>query len=231
MKCENDSKFKSGFIALIGRPNAGKSTLLNRLLGQKLAIISNKPQTTRNRLLGIKNLPEGQIIFLDTPGIHRSKSRLNQVMVKTALATYNEVDAVCFLIEADHPDNPENDFVLETLKEVGKPVFLLINKIDLVAKGDLLPMMERFFRRRPFTQIIPISALKGDGVGPPRPRASRGAPGRAPAFPGRYDHRSFRAVPGGRTDSGKDLPADPGRNPLRHRGGGGRIQGARKRKT
>jgi len=164
MTGKNASNFKSGFIALIGRPNAGKSTLLNRLLGQKLAIISNRPQTTRNRLLGIKNLPEGQIIFLDTPGIHRSKSRLNQVMVKTALATYHEVDAVCFLIEADHPDNPENDFVLETLKEVGKPVFLLINKIDLVAKGGLLPIMERFFRRRPFTQIIPISALKGDGV-------------------------------------------------------------------
>jgi GTP-binding protein Era len=158
------TQFKSGFIALIGRPNAGKSTLLNRLLGQKLAIVSNKPQTTRNRILGIKNLPTGQIIFLDTPGIHQSKSRLNQVMVKTALSTYNEVDGVCLLIEADHPDNPENDFILETLKEVGKPVFLLINKIDLVAKEDLLPLMERFSRRRPFAQIIPISALQGDGA-------------------------------------------------------------------
>ena len=157
-------KFKSGFIALIGRPNAGKSTLLNRFLGQKLAIISSRPQTTRNRILGIKNLPAGQIIFLDTPGIHQSKSRLNQVMVKTALSTYNEVDGVCFLIEADHPDNLENDFILETLKEVGKPVFLLINKIDLVAKGDLLPLMERFSRRRSFAQIIPISALQGDGA-------------------------------------------------------------------
>jgi len=158
------SKFKSGFIALIGRPNAGKSTLLNRLLGQKLAIISNKPQTTRNRILGIKNHPEGQIIFLDTPGIHQSKSRLNQVMVKTALSTYNEVDGVCFLIEANHPDNPENEFILETLKEVGKPVLLLINKSDLVAKGSLLPLMERFSRRHPFSQIIPISALQGDGA-------------------------------------------------------------------
>ena len=161
---KTDLKFKSGFIALIGRPNAGKSTLLNRLLGQKLAIISSKPQTTRNRILGIKNLPQGQIIFLDTPGIHRSQSRLNQAMVKTALATYREVDGICFLIEADHPENPENEFILETLKEVGKPIFLLINKIDLIAKGDLLPMMERFSRRRPFAQIIPISALKGDGA-------------------------------------------------------------------
>jgi GTP-binding protein Era len=161
---KTDLKFKSGFIALIGRPNAGKSTLLNRLLGQKLAIISSKPQTTRNRILGIKNLPQGQIIFLDTPGIHRSQSRLNQAMVKTALATYREVDGICFLIEADHPENPENEFILETLQEVGKPIFLLINKIDLIAKGDLLPMMERFSRRRPFAQIIPISALKGDGA-------------------------------------------------------------------
>jgi GTPase len=162
---KKDPKIKSGFIAIIGRPNAGKSTLLNKLLGQKLAIVSNKPQTTRNRILGIKNLPEGQIIFLDTPGIHHSKSRLNQLMVKMALATYNEVDGICFLIEADHADSPENEFILETLKPVANPVFLAINKIDLVAKQDLLPIMERYAQRRTFSQIIPISALKGDGVG------------------------------------------------------------------
>lgn len=162
---EKDPKFKSGFIAIIGRPNAGKSTLLNQLLGQKLAIISNKPQTTRNRILGIKNHPEGQIIFLDTPGIHQSKSRLNQLMVKTALATYNEVDGICFLIEADHADSPENDFILDTLREAANPVFLVINKIDLVVKQVLLPIMERYARRRSFSQIIPISALRGDGVG------------------------------------------------------------------
>ncbi len=159
-----ESKFKSGFIALIGRPNAGKSTLLNRLLGQKLAIISSKPQTTRNRILGVKNHPEGQIIFLDTPGIHHSKSRLNQFMVKTALTTYNEVDGICLLIEADHADNAENDFILQTLKEITKPVLLLINKIDLVSKEVLLPMIERYSQRRPFVEIIPISALKGDGI-------------------------------------------------------------------
>jgi GTP-binding protein Era len=158
------ANFKSGFIALIGRPNAGKSTLLNRLLGQKLAIVSNRPQTTRNRILGIRNLPSGQIIFLDTPGIHPSKSVLNRAFVKTALATYSEVDGVCFLIEADRPDVPENEFILETLKEVGKPVFLLINKIDLVAKEELLPVMERFSRRRSFARIIPVSGLKGEGV-------------------------------------------------------------------
>ena len=161
---KTDPKFKSGFIALIGRPNTGKSTLLNRLLGQKLAIVSNKPQTTRNRILGLKNLPEGQIVFLDTPGIHHPKSRLNQALVKTALATCREVDGVCFLIEADHPENPENDFILETLTESVGPVFLVINKIDLVSREELLPIMERFSRRRSFAQIIPVSALKGDGV-------------------------------------------------------------------
>ncbi len=164
MSQESFSKFQSGFIALIGRPNSGKSTLLNRLLGQKLAIISNRPQTTRNRILGIKNLPTGQIIFLDTPGIHQSKSRLNRLMVKTALSTYNEVDGLCFLVEADHPDNAENEFILETLKGVAKPVLLLVNKIDLAPKEILLPLMERFSRRHPFTQIIPISALQGEGV-------------------------------------------------------------------
>jgi len=161
---EKKGGFKSGFISLIGRPNVGKSTLLNLLLGEKIAIISDKPQTTRNRILGIKNHPAGQIIFLDTPGIHRARSRLNQSMVKVALDTYNEVDGVCFMIEADHPDNEENDLILGTLNKVEKPVFLVINKIDLIPKGKLLPIMERYSRLRYFPQIIPISALLGDGA-------------------------------------------------------------------
>ena len=161
---EKKGGFKSGFISLIGRPNVGKSTLLNLLLGEKIAIISDKPQTTRNRILGIKNHPAGQIILLDTPGIHRARSGLNQSMVKVALATYKEVDGVCFMIEADDPDNDENHFILETLNKVEKPVFLVINKIDLIPKGELLPIMERYSRLRPFAQIIPISALLGDGA-------------------------------------------------------------------
>jgi GTP-binding protein Era len=161
---ERKGEFKSGFISLIGRPNVGKSTLLNLLLGEKIAIISDKPQTTRNRILGIKNHPGGQIILLDTPGIHRARSGLNQSMVKVALATYKEVDGVCFMIEADDPDNDENHFILETLNKVEKPVFLVINKIDLIPKGGLLPIMERYSRLRPFAQIIPISALLGDGA-------------------------------------------------------------------
>jgi GTP-binding protein Era len=156
--------FKSGFVAIIGRPNAGKSTLVNRLVGEKVAIISPKPQTTRNRILGIKNQPSGQIVFWDTPGIHRAQSKLNQAMVKVALATYNEVDAICFLIEADRPDAEENDLILQTLNPVKKPLLLVINKIDLVPKGDLLRIIEDYSRRRPFEQIIPLTALLGDGV-------------------------------------------------------------------
>jgi len=156
--------FKSGFVSLIGRPNSGKSTLLNLILGEKIAITSPRPQTTRNRILGIKNLPSGQMIFLDTPGIHRSKSILNQSMVRTALSTLQEVDSICFLVEADFPDNEENEWILENLKKTDKPVFLVINKIDLVSKGNLLPIMERYSRARPFEQIIPVSALLGEGV-------------------------------------------------------------------
>jgi GTP-binding protein Era len=158
------SQFKSGFISLIGRPNVGKSTLLNLLLGEKIAIISAKPQTTRNRILGIKNHPDGQIVFWDTPGIHRARSRLNQSMVKAALATYKEVDGICFIIEANRPFDDENDFILETLKKVEKPVLLVINKVDLIPKPDLLPTMDEYSRLRSFEQIIPISALLGEGV-------------------------------------------------------------------
>ena len=158
------NQFKSGFISLIGRPNVGKSTLLNLLLGEKIAIISDKPQTTRNRILGIKNHPEGQIVFWDTPGIHRARSRLNQSMVKTALATYKEVDGICFIVEANRPFDDENDYILETLRKVEKPVLLVINKIDLIPKPELLPIMDGYSRLRSFEQIIPISALLGQGV-------------------------------------------------------------------
>jgi len=161
---EKNPSFKSGFVSLVGRPNSGKSTLLNLLLGEKIAITSPKPQTTRNRILGIKNLPSGQVIFLDTPGIHRSKSIMNQSMVRTALSTLQEVDSICFLIEADYPDNEENEWILENLKKTAKPVFLVINKIDLISKESLLPIMERYSRARPFEQMIPVSALLGDGV-------------------------------------------------------------------
>ena len=161
---EETPGFKSGSVSLIGRPNVGKSTLLNYLLGEKIAIISPKPQTTRNRILGIKNLPAAQIIFLDTPGIHRSKTMLNQSMVRTALATLQEVDVICLLIEADFPDHEENDWILENLQKAQKPVLLAVNKINRIPKAKLLPIMERYSRKRPLERIVPISALRGEGI-------------------------------------------------------------------
>ena len=157
-----EKKFKSGFISIIGRPNVGKSTLLNSLLGEKIAIISDKPQTTRNRILGIVNRPGAQFVFMDTPGIHKPVHRMNEVMVKTALATYNEVDVILMLVEAIEKPGAGDKFIIETLSKVKTPVFLVINKVDLVEKQRLLPLMQEYSGLHSFTEIIPISALKND---------------------------------------------------------------------
>ena len=156
--------FKSGFIAIAGRPNVGKSTLLNRILGEKLAITSSKPQTTRNRITGIRNTDDGQMIFLDTPGIHRAKTPLNRYMVKAATSTFSEVDLVLLLVEADHGHDADDDLILESLREAAIPVFLVINKIDLVVKPALLPLIDRFRGLYDFREIVPVSAETGDGV-------------------------------------------------------------------
>jgi GTP-binding protein Era len=156
--------YRSGFVALVGRPNVGKSTLLNHLLGEKIAIISDKPQTTRTRILGVKHLPNAQLVFLDTPGIHKPKYRLNQRMVRVALEVLDEVDLVFLLVEANERPGPGDQFVLEQLKERQVPVMLLINKIDLVQKARLLPLIEAYRQLHPFVEIVPISALTGDGV-------------------------------------------------------------------
>lgn len=159
---QND--FKSGFVSIIGAPNVGKSTLLNQLIGEKIAIISSKPQTTRNRILGISTTAEYQMVFLDTPGIHRAKGHLNVAMVRTALATLATVDVVLYLIEAQSPNNPSNQRVLEALKEVQTDTLLVINKTDLVSKESLPPIIERFEREHPFKGIIPVSALHSTGI-------------------------------------------------------------------
>ncbi len=158
----NEQKFKSGFISIIGRPNVGKSTLLNALLGEKIAIISDKPQTTRNRILGIVNRPGVQMVFMDTPGIHKPIHKMNEVMVKTALATYNEVDVILMLVEATEKPGRGDKFIIETLSKVKTPVFLLINKVDLIEKERLLPLMQEYSALYPFAEIIPISALLKD---------------------------------------------------------------------
>jgi GTPase len=155
-------QFKSGFISIIGRPNVGKSTLLNALLGEKVAIISSKPQTTRNRILGIVNQPGAQLIFMDTPGIHKPMHKMNEVMVKTALQTYKEVDVILMLVEAQEQPGGGDRFIIETLSEVKTPVILLINKVDLIKKEALLPLMQSYNAMYTFAEIIPVSALKND---------------------------------------------------------------------
>ena len=167
---KNESKekkpetFRSGYVAIIGRPNVGKSTLLNQILGEKVAIVSPKPQTTRNRITGIRTTPTSQIIFLDTPGIHRGHSPMNRRMVDTALQTLDEVDGVLWLLDAHDKIKQEEERIAETLRGVETPVLILINKIDLVSKGKLLPLMERCAQLLPGKEIVPVSALKGEGL-------------------------------------------------------------------
>ncbi len=156
--------FKSGFISILGRPNVGKSTLFNRLLGDKVAIVAERPQTTRNRILGIKNVEGGQLIFLDTPGIHRGRSELNRRMVGTAIASGRDADILLFLIEATDPHVEKDQEMIDSLQGcIGVP-FLVINKMDLVRRQNLLPIMDQYQRLHPFEEIIPISAKTGEGV-------------------------------------------------------------------
>jgi GTP-binding protein Era len=156
---------KSGFVSLVGRPNAGKSTLLNALVGAKVAIVSDKPQTTRNRITGVKNVPGvGQIVFVDTPGIHRPLHRMNVRMVDSAIDTIREVDVLAFVVDASAKPGKGDRFVLDVVKKARIPVVLVLNKIDLVAKPRLLPLIESYRRELDFKAIVPVSALSGDGV-------------------------------------------------------------------
>jgi GTP-binding protein Era len=159
-----DQQFHSGFAAIVGRPNVGKSTLLNAILGEKIVITSDKPQTTRNRIQGIHNLPEGQIVFIDTPGVHRARSRLNRSLMDTALEAIQGVDAVLFLVEATSRPAAEAEMMAEVLAGVTAPVLLVINKVDLVEKETLLRMMEEYSGMHDFCEIVPLSARTGDGV-------------------------------------------------------------------
>jgi GTP-binding protein Era len=155
---------KAGFVSFIGRPNAGKSTLLNRLVGSKLAIVSDKPQTTRTRILGVRNYPGAQVVFLDTPGIHRPLHRMNVRMVDAAIQTISEVDVLGLVVDAAEPPGKGDRFVLELVRNSPAPVFLILNKIDLMKKTRLLPIMARYQQEGRFEEIIPISAATGENV-------------------------------------------------------------------
>ena len=156
--------FRSGYIAIVGRPNVGKSTLLNQLLGQKVAIVTPKPQTTRNRITGIRSSANSQIVFIDTPGIHQARSLMNRRMVTIALQTLHEVDGVLWLLDSRERVGPDEEKLAGHLIKLKTPSLILLNKIDLVAKSKLLPLMQRCGDLLAGREIVPISALKGDGV-------------------------------------------------------------------
>jgi len=156
--------YRSGFVTIIGRPNVGKSTLLNRILGEKIVITSDKPQTTRNRIQGIHTLPDAQIVFIDTPGIHQARSRFNRAMMDAALSSVKGVDAVLLLVDAVTCGLRKDDLLLDVVRGAGAPVILVVNKIDLVEKEKLLELISFQASLFPFKEIVPVSAATGDGV-------------------------------------------------------------------
>lgn len=156
------NNFHSGFVAILGRPNVGKSTFLNRVVGQKIAIMSDKAQTTRNKIQGIYTEDDAQIVFIDTPGIHKPHSRLGDFMVESALSTLNEVDAVLFMVNATQKRGRGDDFIIERLKNVKKPIYLVINKIDQIHPDKLLQIMDDYRNTLDYAEVFPISALEGN---------------------------------------------------------------------
>ena len=146
---------KCGFVSFLGRPNAGKSTLLNLIVGQKLAIVSDKPQTTRTRVVGVKNYADAQVVFVDTPGVHKPTHRMNVRMVDTALEAMREVDVVALVVDASAKPGPGDRHLLSVLKEIKAPVILALNKVDLVSKPKLLPILDQYSRAYPFVELVP----------------------------------------------------------------------------
>lgn len=164
MNNETGKKFKSGFISIIGRPNVGKSTFLNRVIGQKIAIMSDKPQTTRNKVQGVLTTNDAQLIFIDTPGIHKPKHKLGDFMMKVAQNTLKEIDAVLFMVNAEEGYGRGEEFIIEKFKSLQTPVFLVINKIDKIHPDQLLSLIESYKEKYNFAEIVPISALQGNNV-------------------------------------------------------------------
>ncbi len=155
---------KAGFVSLIGRPNAGKSTLLNRIVGQKVAIVSDKPQTTRTRVLGVKNYPEGQVVFVDTPGVHKPAHRMNVRMVGIALEAMRDVDVLALVVDVSVKAGPGDRYMLDLLGDVKTPSILVLNKVDLIAKNRLLPIIDHYRKAHAFVEFVPVSAVDGTNV-------------------------------------------------------------------
>lgn len=160
----NNEEFKSGFVTILGRPNVGKSTLLNQIMGEKITITSDKAQTTRNKIQGIYTTEEEQVVFIDTPGIHKPKHQLGQFMVETALSTLNEVDMVLFMVNVSEKMGPGDRFIMERLENIKTPVFLVLNQIDKVHPDELLPIITAYQSEMDFDEIIPVSAIDGNNV-------------------------------------------------------------------
>jgi GTP-binding protein Era len=158
------SAFHAGFVSVVGRPNVGKSTLVNRLVGQKVAIVSDKPQTTRNRILAVVNAPGGQIVLFDTPGIHKPMHRMNQRMVETAVRSLGQVDLAVWVVDVTEPYGPGDRYVRDVLAKAGRPVILAINKIDRVPKPKILSAIEQYRSLLDFVEVVPLSARDGDNV-------------------------------------------------------------------
>ncbi|MFS4464975.1 GTPase Era [Staphylococcus haemolyticus] len=158
------TEHKSGFVSIIGRPNVGKSTFMNRVIGHKIAIMSDKAQTTRNKIQGVMTRNDAQIIFLDTPGIHKPKHKLGDYMMRVAKNTLSEIDAIMFMVNVNEEIGRGDEYIMEMLKNVKTPVFLVLNKIDLVHPDALMPRIEQYQKYMDFTEIVPISALEGLNV-------------------------------------------------------------------
>jgi GTPase len=177
---------KAGLVSLVGRPNAGKSTLLNRLVGQKVAIVSDKPQTTRHRIVGVRNTPRAQIVFLDTPGIHKPVHRMNRRMVDAALETLREADLVILVVDATLRPGAGDQFVLDVLRRSKTATLLALNKIDVMHKSRLLPLIDRYAKALEFKALVPVSALTGDGLDALETEIVAALPEGPPLYPDDY---------------------------------------------
>ena len=177
---------KAGLVSLVGRPNAGKSTLLNRLVGQKVAIVSDKPQTTRHPIIGVRTIPCGQMVFIDTPGIHKPVHRMNQRMVDSAVATLRDVDVVVLLVDASTRPGSGDEFVLKLLTRHRGASILALNKVDAIDKSRLLPLIARYSAAHAFKAIVPISALTGDGIDALEKEILDALPEGPPLYPDEY---------------------------------------------